>query len=117
MGAIAAVAIIVACILVFRQLGGSTEEPAEEAGVVTMICRDCGEVFKITYKDMGLEEHPDLDALQEKATGMACPKCGKKNTVVSVRCPRCGKPFAPPTDTSQIRDFKCPHCKKSPWKR
>ena len=84
---------------------------------VTLICPHDGEVFKVSRQDLGVDANADPDQIQAKIRDVACPKCEKKDCVLPVYCLSCGKPFAAPKTAKKIREFKCPHCGKSPWGR
>ena len=118
LGGVLVVLIIAAGYFVYSKVGGRTKSEDPFAGdAVTLICPHDSEVFKVPYKDLGLDATADPDQVQRKIVDVACPKCGKKECVVPVFCLSCDKPFAAPKTAEQIRECKCPHCGKSPWGR
>ncbi|MFC1806159.1 hypothetical protein ACFL09_04175 [Planctomycetota bacterium] len=95
---------------------GTTRDPLA-GDAVTLICPHDGEVFKVPRAQLGVGAEADPDQIQGKIREVACPKCSKKECVLPVYCRSCSKPFASPKTATKIKEFKCPHCGKSPWGR
>jgi len=116
---IAAIAVLViALVLILSRVrcgggGGATAEPTAK---LTVACAACQHLYEVGRADIGCSPTDDDEIFRVKAMQEAkCPKCGHKGAVIAFTCKKCGKPFAPPQSSKASKDFKCPHCGKSPW--
>lgn len=119
-GVVAAIVALAAFGYVVTRLvgrGGGSAPPLEQ---LTLICPDCGEVYKVSRKDMGLEgtgeTEQEADLFAIKARQVPCPKCKSADSRIAFHCRQCNKPFLPPArQTTGGEPFRCPHCGKDPW--
>jgi len=114
---LALIVLISLCFVVTRVACTGGEKEPLSGDAVTLICPHDNHVFRVPRAQLGLDADADADQVQAKIVDVACPKCGKKDCVLPVYCLACGKPFAPPKTAVKVKEFKCPHCGKSPWGR
>ena len=110
-----AVALLALSTLVCRVACRERAAPSPTDQSVMMICPHCGTTYKVSAKDVGVEEDVIADVVQQRAASTPCPKCGKTDCVPALICPKCAKPFAPPKTTDQTKAPTCPHCGASLW--
>ena len=117
-GGIAAAVVLVALIGVLSRLccRGSGETPVV-GDSVTLICRQCKNVYEVSREQLGLDEETSDDQFQESALSVPCPDCGEADSVVAILCPKCHKPFVGPATQAELKAFRCPHCGENPWTR
>ena len=101
------------CRVACRDRGAPTQADA----AVSMICPHCGKVYTVSSEDVRVDPLSSPDVVQQEATKVPCPKCGKSDSVIAMTCPKCGKAFAPPKVQDPATSPKCPHCGERLWGR
>lgn len=110
--------VLISLYAVVTRVACKREERDPLAGdAVTLICPHDSHVFRVPRAELGLDAEADADQVQAKIVDVACPECGKQDCVLPVYCLACGEPFAPPETAVKVKEYKCPHCGKSPWGR
>ena len=99
------------CRVACRGRGAQSQAEA----TVAMICPHCGKVYEVSPEDVRADPESSPDVVQQEATKVPCPKCGKTDSAIAMTCPKCGKAFAPPKVQDPAKSPKCPHCGERLW--